>query len=430
MSDSTAQATFLSALRHVLRNLYDPAELSQSPLIRLFGVAQRGNPVLAVRQMVTSGIQALKPGDDVPPAAPAWRIYQVLAHCYIEQSSQTIVAHNLGLSVRQLRRQQREAEQTLADYLWAHHHLAAAADGRAPKPGRAEAAGDASPPPAAMLDADGRQGELDWLSQSLASETVDVAEVLAAAVKLTAPLAQRYNVRLECDFAAANAPIVGRASLLRQALLNLLVGASSAVPGGRVCVSVAADPAVRAAVIRVTATAEPGQAETDSFSAGSAWTENLAMARQLIGLFGGRLELSPTLAPALSRAVTLLLSPVECCPVLVIDDNMDTLRLFERYLSETRYRFFGVRDPEQAQGAAAQIHPRAVVLDVMLPGMDGWELLGRLREHPEAGQIPVIVCTILPQEPLALALGAAAFLRKPISREALLAALDRQIAPL
>lgn len=423
MSESTAQATFLSALRHVLRNLYDPAELSQSPLIPIFGVAQRGNPILAVRQMVISGIQALKPDDDVPPAAPAWRIYQVLAHCYIEQSSQTIVANNLGLSVRQLRRQQREAEQTLADYLWAHHHLAATAYTTEPR--RAEAAGGAPPPPAAVLGADGRQAELDWLSQSLASETVDVAEVLAAAVKLTAPLAQRCNVRLVCDLAAADTPIMGQASLLRQALLNLLVGAIGAVPGGRVRVSVAANTPVRAEAIYVEAiAAEPG-----FFSAGSEWTENLAMARQLIGLFGGRLELAPTPAPELSRSVTLLLSPVECVPVLVIDDNMDTLRLFERYLSGTRYRCFGVRDPEQAQGVAAQIQPRAVLLDVMLPGMDGWELLGRLREHPQTGQIPVIVCTILPQEPLALALGAAAFLRKPISRETLLAALDRQIAP-
>jgi len=64
-------------------------------------------------------------------------------------------------------------------------------------------------------------------------------------------------------------------------------------------------------------------------------------------------------------------------------------------------------------------------LDVMLPGIDGWELLGQLREHPQTSCIPVVVCTILPQEPLALALGAAAFLRKPVSREALLSALDR-----
>lgn len=414
MRENAAQDAFLDELRHVLRNLYYPTELSQSPLTRIFDVAQRENPAQALRQIISNGIQALKPDDTVPPAAPAWRIYQVLAHCYIEQSSQTIVANNLGLSVRQLRRQQREAEHALADYLWTHHHLAARAD---------QPAAAAEPrPPAAATGANGRQEELDWLSQSLAHETVDVAEVLRAAVRLTISLAQQFNVRLEYDPVETPAPIVGQASLLRQALLNLLVGAISTVPAGRVRVSAADD--AQGVVVQVEAiAAEPGAPAGEN-----AWTENLAMARQLIGLFGGRLELVPATAAAARRIVTLRLSPAERMPVLVIDDNLDTLRLLERYLSGTRYQFFGVRDPGQAQAAAVQIRPKIVLLDVMLPGMDGWELLGRLREHPQTGHIPIIVCTILPQEPLALALGAAAFVRKPISREALLAVLDRQIA--
>jgi CheY-like chemotaxis protein len=55
-------------------------------------------------------------------------------------------------------------------------------------------------------------------------------------------------------------------------------------------------------------------------------------------------------------------------------------------------------------------------------------LLGRLHEHPGTHNIPVIVCTILPDEDLALALGAAALIRKPVSRLTLLDALDRQLA--
>jgi CheY-like chemotaxis protein len=88
----------------------------------------------------------------------------------------------------------------------------------------------------------------------------------------------------------------------------------------------------------------------------------------------------------------------------------------------------GTPDPEQALLLAEAESPEIIVLDVMLPDTDGWELLGRLRAHPLTRQTPVIVCTILPQEQLALALGAAAFLSKPISRPALLAALDQQMA--
>jgi len=64
----------------------------------------------------------------------------------------------------------------------------------------------------------------------------------------------------------------------------------------------------------------------------------------------------------------------------------------------------------------------------MLPGTDGWELLGRLREHPSLEGVPVIVSTILPQDKLARTLGAAGFIRKPLSRETLLSTLDRYTA--
>jgi CheY-like chemotaxis protein len=77
---------------------------------------------------------------------------------------------------------------------------------------------------------------------------------------------------------------------------------------------------------------------------------------------------------------------------------------------------------------AQTVAPRLIVLDVMLPDVDGWELLGRLRAHPGTQDVPVIVHTILPQEQLARALGADAFLRKPVGREALLALLDRTLA--
>jgi CheY-like chemotaxis protein len=75
---------------------------------------------------------------------------------------------------------------------------------------------------------------------------------------------------------------------------------------------------------------------------------------------------------------------------------------------------------------AEQCEARIILLDVMLPGIDGWELLGRLREHPTTQGTPIIVCTILPHEQLALTLGAAQFLRKPVSRSTLLRALDAQ----
>lgn len=69
--------------------------------------------------------------------------------------------------------------------------------------------------------------------------------------------------------------------------------------------------------------------------------------------------------------------------------------------------------------------PDAIILDVMLPSADGYEALQTLRSDPITASIPVVVCTVLKQRDLALALGATDFLAKPATQGALLAALAR-----
>jgi CheY-like chemotaxis protein len=117
-------------------------------------------------------------------------------------------------------------------------------------------------------------------------------------------------------------------------------------------------------------------------------------------------------------------------PVLVIDDNEDALRLMERYAAGTRYVLSTTHNSQEAVRMAQRMLPRVIVLDVMMPGLDGFEMLGRLRQHPSIESVPIIVCTVLDQEPLARSLGASAFLRKPITRQGFLGAIDRQVAAL
>jgi CheY-like chemotaxis protein len=158
--------------------------------------------------------------------------------------------------------------------------------------------------------------------------------------------------------------------------------------------------------------------------------KNLSIARKLIQISGGSLEVTLDAQAPIPFNAAIILPTTDQIPILAIDDNADTLRLWQRYLAGSRYHLTGVVDPRQALTLAEQLAPEIIVLDVMLPGIDGWELLGRLREHPQTRGAAIIVCTILPQEHLALALGAAEFMRKPVSRQAFLAALDRQVTRL
>jgi CheY-like chemotaxis protein len=148
------------------------------------------------------------------------------------------------------------------------------------------------------------------------------------------------------------------------------------------------------------------------------------MARRLAEICDGKLVTVPTTG---GFDVTIILPALGQLPLLAIDDNAGTLHLLQRYTAGTRYRLTGVQDPGRAVAVAQRIHPCAIVLDVMMPDVDGWQILGRLRQHPELAHVPIVVCTILAQEELAFSLGASAFLHKPVTRQEFLTTLDRQI---
>ena len=154
--------------------------------------------------------------------------------------------------------------------------------------------------------------------------------------------------------------------------------------------------------------------------------ERLRVAHELVEFSGGALEIIPGADGDQAFVFRLKLPMDEQITVLAIDDNPDTLALLGRYTAGTRYRLLGESDPGRCLALAEESLPDIILLDVLLQDLDGWELLGRFRAHPQLGDRPVIVCTILPQRDLALSLGAAGFLSKPLSQRQLLSALDAQ----
>ncbi len=65
--------------------------------------------------------------------------------------------------------------------------------------------------------------------------------------------------------------------------------------------------------------------------------------------------------------------------ILVVDDHAQAIRIIELYLSETNIQTIGINDPTQVLHMAQSLHPNAVLLDVMMPAMDGWEILQNLK---------------------------------------------------
>ena len=110
--------------------------------------------------------------------------------------------------------------------------------------------------------------------------------------------------------------------------------------------------------------------------------------------------------------------------ILVVDDNDDILELLGRYLTAHQYRVLFAHDAQQAITHMQNTRPYAIVLDLMMPQMDGWDLLQRFLTQPDTQTVPIIICSVLKQKDLALSLGATAFIEKPISEMLLLSTLD------
>jgi CheY-like chemotaxis protein len=111
--------------------------------------------------------------------------------------------------------------------------------------------------------------------------------------------------------------------------------------------------------------------------------------------------------------------------VLVIDDERATHDLLERELGTRGYRVMHAAGGSEGLRLAREVRPDAITLDVVMPEVDGWAVLRRLKADPELHDIPVVLVTILGDREMGYALGAADYLTKPIDTDALLRALGR-----
>jgi CheY-like chemotaxis protein/signal transduction histidine kinase len=417
MVDDPAKDSFEQELRRALNHLYDPAQLRNSWLAGLLGVKEQDDVVSALRRILISGIEALKPGRDVPAQSNPWRNYQILQHRFVEQFTQREVASSLGLSIRQLRRQEKQAVAELTDYLWIQNDLVRKIAESVPQPSNMDDGVQRD------LQTPSRRKELEWSHQSLPNEAVQVKDVILAALEVIRPLADALDVEIVYRIPDELPRLAIQPIPVRQALLNVFSALVPNVRGGRVEVDVhAGHQELRIRMVVQNSVAYPPGTESQDDTG-----DSLEMARELAEFSGGRLEIDGNLQEGARFSACLTLPTEKQSTVLAIDDNPDTLHLLDRYTAGTAYLFHGERDPRQALALAAELAPDLIVLDVMLPGIDGWDLLGRLHQHPKLAQTRIIVCTILPQAQLALSLGASEFLRKPIDRKTFLSTLDAQM---
>jgi CheY-like chemotaxis protein len=427
-TDMMTREQFVNDLRDALTHLCDPERLRHSPLADLFDVADRFDTFSALQGLLTEAIESLEPDHGEAPESRSWRIYECLYYRYVQQFGPQEVAEQLGIGLRHLRREQRAAVDVLADRLWQKYRLGNWVQNREAAettPG-VEAKGTAvsatlASDVLATSDVPTINEELAWLKSVPPDSSTPLAETLPTVLELAQPLASRRGVQLDTETGAGLPYIAAHPVAVNQILLSLLGIVIHRVPGGQVRLAV--QPEGNEVQIHIRGL-EPGPAlpSSDTLAMSEDDRASLDLARQLTELSDGRLVVSDY-DQALD--ISLILPTVEQVAVLLIDDNVDTLQLLARYATGTRYHVTGTRDPEEAMELAEALSPEIIVLDVMMPQVDGWKVLGRLSHHPLMERVPILVCTILAQKELALTLGASGFVRKPVTRQDFLAALDQ-----
>jgi len=410
----------VEVVREALVSMYDPVALRKSALHG--ALTTRGNrldgPDLV--DFLVTAIESLRPTASAPLHTHGLRRYRYLWLRYVECRSHAAIAEDLGMSLRHASRIHQEALEELSASVFAMATIRADS-----------ASAESTLPPARRRFADLRSAmssgeysaELADIAALPTESGVSVVELVRGIEAVARRFVESHGAQLTLDL-DPDLPLVRvNRVVLRQILLNLLVVVVEGLTG-----------AGSERVIRLTS--ERLAASVDL---------HIQVPRSTIGLAGPGVAIDGSLpqyrsAETLAHGqgvristdqgrlnVAISLPRGDPCRVLLVDDNPDVGDLFGRMLERTAYELVHVRTARRALAQVRDISPHIILLDIVMPGHDGWEILNLLKSDSHTERIPIVVCSVLPDRELALTLGADDFLAKPVTRGALRALLNRLV---
>ena len=292
-------------------------------------------------------------------------------------------------------------------------------------------------------------------------EDFEVPPLVREVLGTVEPLALQNANELRLQIEPGLTPVHSDPTKIRQALFNLLSNACKFTKEGRISVHVFEGPAPGSANpwlhIAVTDTgigisheqqqrifSEFIQAEDSTSRQFGGTGLGLALSRKFCQMLGGDIRLASEVGVGSTFTMLLPLAseaPPEADPeappasatpsltgagpLLLIDDDPFLLDALSRTLQLDGHQVVTAANGVDGLRLAREVRPSLIVLDVMMPLMDGWEVLKALKADPSLCQIPVVMLTILDEAQKGLALGAVEYLFKPIDRGQLTHALRK-----
>jgi CheY-like chemotaxis protein len=251
--------------------------------------------------------------------------------------------------------------------------------------------------------------ELAALQHSAPGSVAEVAAALRSVIKIGQALTSQHHVSLQIEPLEADITVAMHPSVLRQVLITAVEKLVQSISAGRI-------------TLAVKRTGERVQLQVAGAPPATQHPPDSDLIREILAVHGGSIR---AYLETEQVGFQIELPPADKLTVLVIDDNADLVHFYRRYTTGTRYQIVHLTEGQQALDTLTEIKPHIIVLDVMLPDIDGWELLSDLRERSATPTIPIIVCSVVRRAELALSLGASLYLPKPVGRREFIGALDQ-----
>ncbi|MDH3457440.1 MAG: GAF domain-containing protein, partial [Gemmatimonadota bacterium] len=294
-------------------------------------------------------------------------------------------------------------------------------------------------------------------------ETFDLATLIEDVATTISPLVRKNANRLVCEYDDRLGTMHADVTRIRQILLNLLSNACKFTEGGTITLAARRDsePNGDAVTLQIRDTGigmTPQQLEGlfEAFSQAEISTASkyggtglgLDITRKFCRMMGGDVQVTSEAGSGSTFTVSLPaqvaarrrgsgpvgvevdgdIAPVTAVgTVLVIDDDPTARNLTSRLLTKHGFLVEEAVGGREGLAKARELRPDVITLDVLMPEMDGWTVLGALKEDESLAEIPVVMVSILDDTRLGFALGASEYLTKPIDRERLVSVLTRFI---
>lgn len=366
--------SFVEQVKQALEKLYDFQALQDNALAH--GLNPQQPAAHQLRRKLIDAIESLNPGADVAAHSGTVRIYNLIYMHYVGRLTIQQAAWEVGISLRQAYRDLRRGQELVSAVLYA----------------------ELSDKPQAHSVSD----ELTRLGDN--TSVTALQAMLDQAIRPAQVLADKYNVTIHLEAPADPIMLTTNHIIGQQILTHILSQVIQQISPASLSIKLLDDSdfvRMRYAV------------------ASQVSLPVLPILRQMLEQINWRLHTE------ISEGVEelRLSAPRRRVLLLVIDDNEGLVHLLQRYLTDGIYTVVPVTNTEEGLVHIQHIQPDAIILDVMMPGMDGWELLQRLRTKTETQHIPVIICSVINDPELAFALGASQYVAKPVTRDALVTAL-------